>query len=281
MQSGISLRDINILIKLENCSLKIIDGNWGVFHNSFTKHMHSYYELHYVSGGQGTLITDEFEMPLSKGGFYLLPPRTNHEQWTNPTEPLEEYHLAFELVAKDEKASVWECLLSNGYYDGKQKELEVFFQNITREVSQKQYGYLDLIYQNIQSIFISLIRTCNNTKKESLSTMVNLDDRRNMLIDEAFLFEYQTVTLSSLSDRLKLSERQTQRYIKANYGVSFSALKFQSKLNHAAMLLATTKLTLEEICFQVGYKNYSFFNRAFKQHYNITPKNYRDTHFYA
>jgi AraC-like DNA-binding protein len=242
--------------------------------------MHSYYELHYVSGGQGILITDKFEMPLSKGCFYLLPPRTNHEQWSNPLELLEEYYLAFELVSKAENDTVWESLLSNGYYDGNQNELEVYFNNIVRETSQKQYGYLDLINQNIQSIFITLIRSFKNMKSESFTISVNLDDRRNLLIDEAFLYDYKTVTLSSLSDRLKLSTRQTQRYIKANYGVSFSILKFQSKLNHAAMLLST-KLTLEEVCFQVGYKNYSFFNRAFKQQYNKTPKNYRKTHFYG
>ncbi len=281
MQFGIPLEDFNILIKLENCSMKIIGGNWGVFHKSFTNHMHSYYELHYVTGGQGTLRTDVFEMPLSKGCFYLLPPRTNHEQWSNPMDFLEEYHLAFELVSRVEKDSMWECLLSNGYYDKNQNELEVFFHNIVRESTQKQYGYLDMIYQNIQSIFITLVRSLINVKNEISTPLLNLDDRRNILIDEAFLFNYKTVTLSSLSDQLKVSTRQTQRFIKDMYGVSFSTIKSQSKLSHAAMLLSTTKLTLEEICFQVGYKNYSFFSRAFKQHYNKTPSNYRKTHFYG
>lgn len=278
MQFGIPLRDFNILIKLENCSIKIIDGNWGVFHNSFTKHMHSYYELHYVTGGQGTLITDEFKMQLYKGCFYLLPPRTNHEQRSNPSEFLEEYHLAFELVSKADKDSIWECLLLNGYYDTKQNEIEIFFNQIVWESTQKQYGFLDKIYQNIQSIFITLVRSSINVNHDSSIPSVNLDDRRSMLIDEALLFDYKTITLSSLSDQLKLSIRQTQRFIKDKYGVSFSILKFQSKLNHAAMLLSTTNLSLEEISFQVGYKNYSFFSRSFKQYYNKTPNNYRKSH---
>ena len=241
--------------------------------------MHSYYELHYVTGGQGTLITDKFEMALHKGCLYLLPPRTNHEQWSNPTDFLEEYHLAFELVSGSEKNSVWKCLLSNGYCDTHHNELEVFFNNIVLESTQKQYGYFDLIYQNIQSIFITIIRSLVNINNEISTPSVNLDDRRIMLIDEAFLFHYKTVTLSSLSDQLKLCTRQTQRFIKDKYGGSFSTLKFQSKLNHAAMLLSTTTLSLEEICFQVGYKNYSFFSRAFRQQYNMTLRNYRKTHF--
>lgn len=279
MQFGIALQDFNLLVKLENCTIKIIGGNWGVFHKSFTNHMHSYYELHYVSGGQGTLITDTFEMPLSKGCFYLLPPRTRHEQWSKHSDLLQEYHLAFELVLGSQKDTIWECLLSKGYYDTNQNEMEDFFHNIARESTLKKYGYIDMIIQNIQTIFISVIRTLVDSNNNLTYPSLNLDDRRIMLIDEAFLYHYKTVTLFSLSDQLKLSTRQTQRFIKQKYGVSFSTLKFQSKLSVAAMLLSTTELSLEEISFQVGYKNYSFFNRAFKEQYKETPKNYRKTHF--
>ena len=279
MRFGIPIQDLNMLIKLEECTFKIIEGNWGVFHKSFINHMHSYYELHFVSGGRGTLITDALEMPLYAGCFYLLPPRTNHEQWSDPNSLLEEYHLAFELVSKSEEDYIWKNLLSNGLYHTQQYELEELFCNIARETDQKQYGYNDLIHQNIQAIFITLVRSFASLNNAVSIPSIHLDDRRIILIDEAFLFNYRTITLSFLSDQLKLSTRQTQRFIKDKYGVSFSTLKFQSKLSHAAMLLASTKLSVEEICFDVGYKNYSFFCKAFKQHYNETPNNYRKTHF--
>jgi AraC-like DNA-binding protein len=109
---------------------------------------------------------------------------------------------------------------------------------------------------------------------------MNLDDRRIMLIDQAFIYKYKTITLSALSDELKLSTRQTQRFIQDKYGISFSTLKFQSRLSHAAMLLSTTKLSLDEISIQVGYSNYSFFSRAFKKQYNMTPVSYRKSHYH-
>ena len=278
MQFGIQLKDINIQIRLENCIIKIIGGNWGVFHKSFTKHMHSYYELHYVSGGRGTLEMDEFNMTLSKGCFYLLPPRTNHEQWSDPKDCLEEYHIAFELLSKSETDTIWTEILSKGYYDSKQEELESYFCNISIESNEKKYGYPEVIIQNIQSIFIILIRSFIGLKKEISNPTFNLDDRRILIIDDSFLFNYESITLTSLSDQLKLSTRQTQRFIKDKYGVSFSTLKSQSRLHHAAMLLSTTTLSQEEICFQVGYNNISFFSRAFKEYYHMTPSRYRTTH---
>jgi AraC family transcriptional regulator, 4-hydroxyphenylacetate 3-monooxygenase operon regulatory protein len=280
MKFGIELQDYNFLISLENSSIKIIGGNWGGFTKSFTNHKHSYYELHYVSGGKGNLITDTLNMSLYKGCFYLLPPRTSHEQWSNPLDNLEEYHLAFEITCESEKDLAWEYLFSNGYYDTNQNNIEVFFDNIVKESTQMQYGYVYTIYQNIQAIFITLIRSIVKNSNEISVVPINLDDRRIMLIDQAFIYKYKTITLSALSDQLKLSTRQTQRFIQDKYGVPFSTLKFQSRLSHAAMLLSTTKLSLDEICIQVGYHNYSFFSKAFKKQYKMTPVNYRKSHYH-
>lgn len=280
MYFGIELQNYNFLIKLENCLIRIISGNWGTFTKSFTNHMHSYYELHYVSGGQGALITDTLNLPLCKGCFYLLPPRTNHEQLSNPLDNLEEYHLAFELTCNSEKDLAWKHLFSNGYYNTNQGNVKIFFDSIVKESNQMQYGYVDKIYQNIQSIFITLIRSISKNNNEISFTQSNLDDRRIMLIDQAFIYEYNTITLSTLSNKLKLSTRQTQRFIQDKYGVPFSTLKLRSRLSHAAMLLSTTKLSLDEICIQVGYLNYSFFSKSFKNQYKITPLNYRKSHYH-
>lgn len=280
MNFGIALREVQRVIQLEEYSIKIIDGNWGIFRQSFTNHMHSYYELHYVSGGQGTLVMDDFEMPLEKGYVYLIPPRTNHEQWSSAADFLKEYHLAFELIDSPRRDMIWERLFSKYYYNTKFEHLEIYFENIARESCAKQYGYQDMIYQNIQAIFITLIRSVIKNNQETAAPGPSLDDRRSMLIDDAFLYQYKTITLYALSSQLKLSTRQTQRFIKDRYKTSFSALKNQSRLSHAAMLLSTTKLPLEEVCDQVGYKNYSFFSRAFKRQYKITPVNYRKTHYH-
>jgi AraC-like DNA-binding protein len=278
MNFGIELEDYNFVIKLENCRLRIIGGNWGEFKVPFTNHMHSYYELHYVCGGQGTLITDALKMPLYKGCLYLLPPRTNHEQWSNHSDYLQEYYLAFEVTSMAEKDIIWSYLLSKGYYNDNQKVIEYFFDNITKESLGKQYGYLNMIYQNIQAIFITLIRSTAKLYNELSTPPGNMDDKRSMFIDLALIYESSTLTLSTLSNQLNLSTRQTQRFIQDKYGFSFSTLKLQSRLNHAAMLLSTTKQPLDEICAQIGYKNYSFFSRLFKQYYHMTPTNYRKSH---
>lgn len=275
MYFDVSIWDHNFLVNIESCCLRIISGNWGIFEKSFTNHLHSYYELHYVTGGQGELITDSFEMPLSKGCFYLLPPKTYHEQLSNSADFLKEYHLSFEIVSHSEDNLVWMHLLKDGLYHPDQSQIEVFFDNIAKELKDKQYGYLDIVRQSIQSVFIQLMRSGARRVNFAPTQSIPIDDKRVMQIDDAFLYQYETLTLSSLSNQLSLSSRQTQRFIKDRYGVSFSTLKYRAKLSHAAMLLTTTNLTANEICLQIGYKNYACFSRMFKKYYKVSPLSYR------
>lgn len=98
-------------------------------------------------------------MPLSRGCFYLLPPRTNHEQWSRQSDNLKEYHLAFELSYSSKKDNAWINLFSKGFYSTNQEAIEEFFHHIAKETVEKQYGYLDMINQYLQAIFITLMRS--------------------------------------------------------------------------------------------------------------------------
>lgn len=275
IHSGAALRKLNLSIPVERCVLKIIDGNWGVFQTTFPNHMHSYYELHYVSGGQGTLVLQEGNIPLSKGCVYMIPPRIYHEQRTNPDDCLKEYHLAFLPVSVDVGDPLSKRLLSDTVWIPEAGEAEAFFAAAFEEMTAMRYGYREMAMHNLQAIFILLVRALSKPDRMLASSSAYPEGGRVMTADEAFLYEYDTVTLSLLSSRLNLSTRQTQRFIRQKYGIPFSALKSRAKIHHAALLLATTNLPVEEICSRVGYQNGSSFHTMFKRYYRMTPSDYR------
>jgi transcriptional regulator GlxA family with amidase domain len=43
----------------------------------------------------------------------------------------------------------------------------------------------------------------------------------------------------------------------------------------AGQLLTNTSMPITDICFEVGYRNLSNFNRIFLRHHNLTPTRYR------
>lgn len=274
MRDSATLREFNISLRIEQYIIQIIDGNWGVFEESFPNHMHSYYEMHYVSEGRGTLVLEDIERPLCRGCVYLIPPKTYHEQRTHQQEKLKEYHFAFVLTAPADNSAVYWPIFSKVFFCGGMMEMEPIFTGIFLEIELMRFGYRDIIRSYVQSVLILLMRTISEQKKDAMCSTY-LEDQRVMMTDEALLYEYKTITLSALSSRLKLSSRQTQRFIVDQYGEPFSALKTKSRLNHAKMLLSTTDLSLDEICDQVGYQSTTYFQKIFKLFFHQTPSCFR------
>ena len=51
------------------------------------------------------------------------------------------------------------------------------------------------------------------------------------------------------------------------------------RLENAKMLLNTTNMTVESIAFASGFNNTSYFSRAFKEQYGVSPLSYRKKNF--
>ena len=65
------------------------------------------------------------------------------------------------------------------------------------------------------------------------------------------------------------------RWFRQMTGQSFVAFLNEYRLNTAAEALQTTDETVLTIASRCGFENLSYFNRAFKAHFGMTPRDYR------
>ena len=65
------------------------------------------------------------------------------------------------------------------------------------------------------------------------------------------------------------------RWFRQMTGQSFVAFLNEYRLNAAAEALQTTDETVLTIASRCGFENLSYFNRAFKAHFGMTPREYR------
>lgn len=82
----------------------------------------------------------------------------------------------------------------------------------------------------------------------------------------------------SINDACKvvnLTESAFYKFIKRHTNKKFTTIINEYRLNHASKLLLSSNLSISEISFQSGYSNLSHFNRIFKKHYNMTPRQLR------
>ena len=84
------------------------------------------------------------------------------------------------------------------------------------------------------------------------------------------------ITVAEVADRIDFSESHFMRYFRENMGTSFVDYLRDYRLTMAARLLLVSDETVLSIAEEVGFENLSYFNRAFKKKYGVTPREYRN-----
>lgn len=84
-------------------------------------------------------------------------------------------------------------------------------------------------------------------------------------------------TISEISALIGMNECDLKRCFKCVYGDGLASFSRNKRLAAARNLLVHSTLTVAEIALEVGYTNPSQFARAFRQHYDVNPSQYRSS----
>jgi AraC family transcriptional regulator, activator of mtrCDE len=83
-------------------------------------------------------------------------------------------------------------------------------------------------------------------------------------------------SIDSLAALAGMSRSAFSIAFKRAFGVAPHDFLVGSRLEHAARLLATTRLPVKAIAERIGYRSRSHFTRAFKAHYGEDPRAWRE-----
>ena len=111
---------------------------------------------------------------------------------------------------------------------------------------------------------------------KNLPPMETADSRRLKKILQWVADHYgEEVHISDAAQLVPCSESHFMRWFRQMTGQSFIAFLNEYRLNTAAEALQTTDETVLTIASRCGFENLSYFNRAFKAHFGMTPRDYR------
>ncbi len=83
------------------------------------------------------------------------------------------------------------------------------------------------------------------------------------------------LSLKAYADRYYLSVSYLSILFKNETGESFISLFTRVRMENSANLLIASDLPIEQVAHACGYRDVSYFNRAFKKYYGTTPAAYR------
>lgn len=278
MWHGLDFSKLNITFRIGNAEFRLVEAKRTLFYENFPNHMHSFFELHYICGGEGILVLSEENYPLSDGTIFLVPPKTFHEQRTHWQNLMEEYSFSFDVKKiKGGEAEDWYGKLSEQEFwlSEKKQVFAEYFRALEEEAKEKSLGCRDMIQSLLKQLTVQLLRQMYSSRISAARDESVAEERRKFIIDETMIYQYRDITLEKLAEYLNLSTRQTARVLKEEYGMGFLELRSRSRGNAAAALLRRTDTPVSEVAELAGYETPIYFTKQFKQLFGCTPASYR------
>ena len=247
-------RDLKLSFIISNITFDVLSLSHEKIIKPYPRHAHSKnsYELHFVPQGSGTLVIDTQKYDITPGTIFMTGPEVPHEQISIRDNPMIEYSIYMQVrqpLPKQIPPLVQGFLECSFWFGHAEQSIYTLTNQLFEELQLQAPGY-ELMLQTIS-------------------------EKAYLIIEEAFLYDYKTITLTELANRVSLGVRQTERLLQKHYGQSFIKKKTEARMSAASQLLRETQNSIAEISEELGYSSPEHFSNAFTKYYKISPKKYR------
>lgn len=195
---------------------------------AFHSHSANSYELHFILSGKGSLITKEKEYPLCASSFFLTGPNFYHAQKSDANDPVQDIYIYLQKTSQTKQKNIFSDTFLNQNFFFANSFDSTAAQQIFSEYKGKKADYKSAVSGLLCLLLTQITRLYLPESFREVSDSDNLYDRRFLIIENAFLYD-KNITLSSLSEKIGLCPRQTQRLLNKYYGQSFRQKLRESK----------------------------------------------------
>lgn len=255
----------------------------------FPAHTHNFVEVIYMCSGQTTHLINGDKVVLRQGELLFLSQHAVQEIYP---AALEDVAVNFIILPEFFDQAL--------YMMGVEENLLRKFIVGCLQGDQRDMGYLHFKVADvlpIQNLVENLIWTLlhNQQNKRSINQytmgllflqLINYTDKVEVgkehfdqeLILSVYRFveeHYKDGELSALAKELGFDLYWLSRRIKMLTGQTYTELLQSKRLSQAQFLLQNTSLGVADIGHAVGYDNLSYFHRIFREHYGVSPRQWR------
>lgn len=118
------------------------------------------------------------------------------------------------------------AFLEKAFYLKKHGSFKKYFTRIAEEMEHGYVGCESMVEGCLNCVLTEYARgLIKDYRRFCAERNSDLNDKRFLQIEVEFMNEGEKLTLSALSEKIGLCERQTQRLLKKYYGMNFMAIK--------------------------------------------------------
>lgn len=245
------------------------------------QHSHlDFYEFTVVTGGGGTVITNETAVPVHSGDIYVSFPGDFHEIYSDTERPLRYDFLA--LSCRERELSAEMERIVRIFHDGGVRVIRD--ENISSLVGMTlaevngEVSYSDKVLESIfTQIFCYTVRSFNSASPIHYSKGTGEDE---MLCYQVMTYIdshiYTMHSLTEVADALNYNYNYLSNLFKKVTGDTVSDYYRNRRLETARLLLLERRMGVTRVAQMLGYSSVYTFSRAFKEMFGIAPSRAKD-----
>lgn len=252
---------------------------------SVTTHWHEEAELTLITEGDCTYQIDLVNYEVKKGDILFVPPLFLHSISKGISEEMisETYvfHLNFlganstdicatrYLAPMMRQEFAMPCVISPAHpmYAGIRKQ----FDEIAEVYTSQIVGYeLEIKSLLLKIIFLLL----PYSKRVDVSDAGTSSDKLKIVLDYVERHYEENITVSQLAKLCYFSDYYFMRFFKKHMNMTCIEYINNLRLEKAVELFEHGSTTITEVAMSVGFRNLSYFHRAFRKKYGMTPKEF-------
>lgn len=256
--------------------------------SSVPTHWHEEMELIVIKKGSGKVTVDLVSTPVTAGDIVFVLPGQLHAIEQLGRHSMEYENIIFkptllktgspDLCYRDFLQPFFSGIVAFSYYISPDHpdyaKLNLCIEQIDQFCSQRPEGYQLAVKGLLYQMFFHLIsqhpqRQLNPKGKKFL-------DKIKIVLSYIQENYARPITVKEIAEICFYSESHFMKFFKDCMGVSFTRYLNDYRLQIAAQLLKETEDNILEIAIATGFENLSYFNRAFKKKYGLTPGGYRN-----
>ena len=235
--------------------------------NSFDKHRHEFYELEYISEGNGEYVINGEAFKIQAGDLVFVTPMDLHS-YCRGNEKFRTITVKF--VQESLCNSLRDITKMDSFIIHCDDKLADAFLTIKEERTSESFTEL-AVKNALERIVILLLR---RNDISLMSTTVYDIDKIIGFLNQNFR---NTITLDEVSEKCGYSNAHFCRQFKKTTGKTLVEYLNGIRVTHAKNLLLTTDMTVTDISYDCGFGSVRNLNREFFKKYNLSPTEYRKT----
>ncbi|MEI3322343.1 MAG: AraC family transcriptional regulator [Eubacterium sp.] len=247
-----------------------------------TNHWHEEAELTLITSGKCIYKIDLVEYEVEEGDILFVPPLFLHSITLGNSKKVSSetyvFHLKFlggnstDICSTRYLAPIMNqefsmpCVIKPNH--PAYVSLRKIFNQINTTYDESIMGYeLALKSLFLQAIFLLL----QYSKKVAVPETEKVSDKIKNVLDYIELHYFETITVSQLAKLCYFSDYHFMRFFKKHMNMTCVEYINNLRLEKAVELFEKGNSSIMEVSLSVGFHNLSYFHRAFKKKYRMTP----------